>query len=1103
LECPQCQLQNPLGANFCGQCGTPLELVCPVCLAVSPVGNRFCHRCGASLRGEPRSIASHPPGSYTPKHLVERVLTSRSALEGERKQVTVLFCDLANSTALAVRLGPETMHSLLGRFFEYALEEVHRYEGTINQFLGDGFMALFGAPLAHEDHARRAVLAALCVQRRLTERQAASDIVSGVQLAVRMGLHSGLVVVGKIGDDLRMDYTAVGDTTNLAYRLQQLAEPGTIVVSEATSRLAGGDVQVESLGPVLLKGRSESVEAHRVTGLGPRRSPLEIQAERSLTPFVGREREFSALLDRLQQMQHGKGQTVGILGEPGVGKSRLLFEFRRGPALRGLAYLEGRCLSYGASIPFLPVIDIVRNRCGIVESDPPGTILEKLRTVLEVVGMDPGEGLPYLLQLLGIREGAERLKTLSAEMIKSRTFETLRHMFLGISQLQPLILAVEDLHWIDKISEEYLESLVENLAGARILLLATYRPGYRPSWLEKACASQLNLGALPSDASLRVVRSNSQEALPDTTARVILEKAEGNPFFLEELTRAVVEQGGLNPALTVPDTVQGVLMARIDRLPSPVKRVLQTAAVLGRQFPVRVLRAVWTEGEALEALLEGLIRLEFLFRQGAADDPVYAFKHALTQDVAYDSLLIAHRESLHAAAGLALEVMYADRLAEYYELLAYHYGRSRNFDKAVEYLSLANRKAARRSAMVEARAYFDDAIRLLDALPETEVNLQRRLALVVNQEIVMLMLFKFGEYHDLLERHRAAALKVRDPRIVAAFNTCLGWCEYALGHYREAIQAGKEAVGLFTSSGYPDDAGAALCVQQWSRLWKGDYDEVLALRDKVLDILERRPRLRWYMLTLSTAAWAHSFMGRWERALGEGERLLRVGKELRDDSVVAFAALTIAMAHGFKGDSTRAVEFGALGVQKAPTPADLSWAQGMLGMAWCRAGEPDKAIEILREAVSRGVAADFRPNQLFTLFLGEAHWLVGAHEEARRVLQGALAYGQTSGVPFVIGSAHRLLGEIALTTNPDQGGKPLAGPHFDESITALASIKAENELALAYAGRGRLLARAGKPHAARQALTGALEIVERLGTVHGSAQIRQALASLPNDRVSE
>ena len=612
------------------------------------------------------------PLSYTPKHLAEKILTSRSALEGERKQVTVLFCDLANSTPIAERLGPEHMHTLLNRFFELALSEVHRYEGTINQFLGDGFMALFGAPLAHEDHAKRAVFAALALQRTLQEAHLGEP--DGVACAFRMGLNSGLVVVGSIGDNLRMDYSAIGDTTNLAARLQQGAEPDTIWVSESTSRLVQGHIRLEPLQPIEVKGKTEPVSIYKVIGTLPRRSPIASRSERTLSPFVGRERELTTLETLFTQVESGRGQVVGIVAEAGGGKSRLLYEFRQRLQEKRATYLEGRCLSYGSTIPYHPLIDVLRYNCGIIETESPEAIIEKVRFALQEVAMDVEESAPFLLQLLSVKEGTARIAPFTPEAIRTRTFETLKQMSLIGSQRRPLIVEIEDLHWIDKTSEDYLASLVESLVGASLMLLTTYRPGYRPPWLEKSYATQIALRNLGPHDDVTVVRAVAKhQALPAHLERMVVHKAEGNPFFLEELTRAVTEHGDLQEDMAIPDTIQGVLMARIDRLPEEHKRLLQTASVLGRAFSPRLLEAMWEGTGSLHPLLAALQRLEFLYERTGADEPLFVFKHALTQEVAYESLLTTRRQVLHAAAGHALERLSQEWLAEGSEALAHHF----------------------------------------------------------------------------------------------------------------------------------------------------------------------------------------------------------------------------------------------------------------------------------------------------------------------------------------------------------------------------------------------------------------------------------------------
>jgi class 3 adenylate cyclase len=660
MNCPRCQQETPADADFCPECGAKLAVVCAGCGTANPPTHKFCKKCGQGIRGgagaAQASTTFTAPSSYTPKHLAEKILTSKAALEGERKQVTVLFCDLVESTALAARVGPEAMHGLLNRFFDLVMNEVHRYEGTINQFLGDGFMALFGAPLAYEDHARRAVLAAVGIRRRLLEREADLGLPQGTRFSVRMGLHTGPVVVGKIGDDLRMDYTAVGDTTNLAARLQQVAEPRAILMSEAVRRLTSAYVRLDDIGPLHLKGRAEPVPAYRIAGRTPLRSRSETRSETPANPFVGREREFADLRDVLDQVERRQGQIVGLVGEPGLGKTRLLSEFSRSLDAGRVTYLEGHCLSYGQAISYGPVIEILRGNCALAETDSPVETAQKLRASLQELGMDAEEGTPYLLMLLGMKEGSEPLASLSAEAIRIRTFEMIRQMTLRGSRRRPLVLAVEDLHWIDKTSQDLFAVLAETLADASVLLLTTYRPGYRPPWIGRSNVTQLALRPLRSNDSLSVVRSIAPGvALTDTATQIILDKAEGNPFFLEELTRAVASNEAFGPTVAVPDTVQGVLMARIDRLSDELKRTLQTAAVLGREFVVHLLEAVWDGPGDVRRALPELTRLEFLHERSGADELAYVFKHALTQDVAYQSLLTPQRRRLHAAAGRALE----------------------------------------------------------------------------------------------------------------------------------------------------------------------------------------------------------------------------------------------------------------------------------------------------------------------------------------------------------------------------------------------------------------------------------------------------------------
>ncbi len=690
VRCPQCRRDNPAEARFCWQCGAQLAVACVACGAVQPPGARFCPECGRAV-----AEASVPAG-YTPRHISEQILAVRSAIEGERKQVSVLFCDIVRSSALAAELGPEEFHLVIDRFFGVALAEVHRYEGTINQFLGDGFMALFGAPIAHEDHARRAVLAALGIAAR-------------AEVKIRIGINSGLVVVGTIGDDLRVDYTAFGDTTVLAARLQAVAEPGAVLVSEQTAELVRGYFQLEEVSPVQVKERT--VYPLLVTGLGTRTGRIASGDE--LTPFTGRDHEFADLLRALDAALDGEGQVVGLAGDPGMGKSRLALECCLVAQDRATV-IAGRCLSYGASIPYLPLFDLVRSACGITADDPASRVATKIELWVKALELDVSLA-HYLRHAFGVIVGDQGLAGLDPQVLRDRTFDALRRLLVAEATRRPLVVLVEDLHWIDPTSEDFLADVTGELPSLPMLLLLTYRPGYSPPWTGKSFASQLALRPLPAAAGETIVASVLGGG-DRGVAAAIAARGEGNPFFLEELARATRDPATDAATVAVPATVQEVLAARIDRLSADQKAALQLAAVLGRQFSLDLAEEIWDRAVPVEEPLQELKGLEFLRERHGGAERTFTFKHALTREVAYDGMLQARRRQLHGQAGAALEQSDASQRFEHCELLAYHYSRSAEPARAIPYLQAAGDRARDRYANEEAIAVYSQAITLIDGL---------------------------------------------------------------------------------------------------------------------------------------------------------------------------------------------------------------------------------------------------------------------------------------------------------------------------------------------------------------------------------------------------
>jgi class 3 adenylate cyclase/tetratricopeptide (TPR) repeat protein len=771
MTCARCQQDNPTHARFCLGCGARLPLACGACGTELPGGARFCLQCGQAIAGSAAApIRSPTPETYTPRHLAEKILTSKAALEGERKQVTVLFADLKGSMELLADRDPEEARKLLDPVLERMMEAVHRYEGTVNQVMGDGIMALFGAPVAHEDHAVRACYAALDMQAGI--RRYAEEVrrTFGTRTEIRIGLNSGEVVVRAIGSDLRMDYTAVGQTTHLAARMEQLASAGTTLLTADTLRLAEGFVAVKPLGPVPVKGLEAPVEVYEMLGAGPLRSRLQAAAARGLTRFVGRETEVEQLRQALGRAAAGHGQLVALVGEPGVGKSRLVWEVTHSHRVHGWLIMHASSVSYGKATPYLPVIDLLKGYLKIQDQDDPRAVREKVTGKLLALDEAFKPAVPALLALLDVPVDDAAWAGLDPPQRRRRTLEAVKRLLLRESQVQPLLVVFEDLHWIDAETQAVLDRLVESLPTARMLLLVNYRPEYTHHWGSKTYYTQLRLDPLPPETADEFLGALlGPDAGLHPLKRVLIAQTEGNPFFLEESVRTLIETGALTgergayrlarplPAIQVPATVQAVLAARIDRLPPEDKRLLQVAAVVGKDVPGVLLQAIAElPDDALRRGLDHLQAAEFLYETSLYPDLEYSFKHALTHEVAYGGLLHDRCRSLHARIVDAIEARYPDRLAEQVDRLAYHASRAERWDKAAEYLQRAGTRAAERSAHRAAVDWLEQALAALEHLPETRDTLARGLDVRFD---VHVSLFALSE-HARMRRHMEAAEQI-------------------------------------------------------------------------------------------------------------------------------------------------------------------------------------------------------------------------------------------------------------------------------------------------------------------------------------------------------
>ena len=823
------------------------------------------------------------PLTYTPPYLAEKILTSRSALEGERKQVTVLFADLKGSTELIRDLDPEAAQHLLDPALRHMMDAVHRFEGTVNQVLGDGIMALFGAPVAHEDHAVRACYAALAMQTAMRAYAEEVRRSHGLEMQVRVGLNSGEVVVRSIGNNLHMDYSAVGQTTHLAARMEQLATPGSIRLTAATLRLAEGLVQVNALGRFPVKGLPEPMEVFELMGESAVHRRLQASAARGLTRFVGRQQELAAL----QQAQAGPGygQVVAVVGEAGVGKSRLVYEFVHAHQTVGWSVLESISVSYGKATPYFPVIDLLKRYSHVDEHDDPRTVRAKVTGQLLTLDETLQDAIPPLLALLDVLPDESSFRQLDPPQRRQRTLDALQRVLLRESQEQPLLLVFEDLHWIDSETQALLDSLVESLSTARLLLLVNYRPEYQHGWGSKTYYTQLRLAPLPpasADEFLQVLLGDAPSLTP--LKQLLITRTEGNPFFLEESVRTLVEAGVLVgepgvyrlaqelPTIQVPATVLAVLAARIDRLPPEDKRLLQTAAVVGTEVPLSLLQAIAEFPEV--ALHRGLAHLqaaEFLYETRLFPEQEYTFKHALTHEVAYNSVLLERRRVLHACIVGALEALAPDCVAEQVERLAHHALRGEVWDKAVLYCQQAGARAYDRTAFHEAVASFDQALQALAHLPEPSATRALGLDLRLALGCALGALGEYRRWLALLGEAEALARALDDRarlgRVLAEIAVILR----ITGDWEGASEAGRQAFELAAEIGDMAVQGEAPFTLGQAYYFIGDISRAAELLRWSVEAADREPGTSSTDVRIESRAWLAVTLGTLG-AFAEGRR---------------------------------------------------------------------------------------------------------------------------------------------------------------------------------------------------------------------------------------
>ncbi|MBI3455276.1 MAG: AAA family ATPase [Candidatus Rokubacteria bacterium] len=1088
MKCPACQRENPAGARFCTDCGARLDVACPACQHANPAGSRFCNSCGDQLGAEaPAAPTSRFPSlhAYTPKHLAEKILSSKSALEGERKQVTVLFADLKGSMELLADRDPEEARRLLDPVLERMIEAVHRYEGTVNQVMGDGIMALFGAPVAHEDHGVRACYAAWDMQAAL--RRYADELrrVHGVAVQIRVGLNSGEVVVRAIGSDLRMDYTAVGQTTHLAARMEQLASPGSTLLTAETLRLAEGYIAVRPLGPVPVKGLETPIEVYEMTGAGPLRSRLHAAAARGLTRFVGRERELEQLRQALGRAGAGHGQVVALIGEPGVGKSRLVWEVTHSHRTHGWLILQAGSVSYGKATPYLPVIDLLKAYFKIQERDDPREIREKVTGKLLTLDRAFEAALATFLALLDVPVEDPVWQALDPVQRRRRTLDAVKRLLLRECQVQPLLLVFEDLHWIDTETQALLDSLVESLPAARILLLVNYRPEYEHPWGRKTYYTQLRLDPLPHDRAEELLDALlGRDAGLRPLKPLLIERTEGNPFFLEESVRTLVESQVLvgergayrlvKPAHTiqVPASVQAVLAARIDRLPPEEKALLQIAAVIGKDVSFALLQAIAEDPEeALRRSLTHIQAAEFLYEARLFPDLEYTFKHALTHEVAYGSLLQDRRRVLHARIMEAIERLYAERLAEQVERLAHHAFRGEAWAKAVAYLRQAGAKAYGHSAYRQAAACCEQALVALGHLPESREILEQAFDLRIDLRHASFMLGESGRVLESLAGAEPLATTLGDQGRLAVVTGFMGNYFWWTGQPDRASAYGERALALFEAAGDVDRVRSWSFAAGQAYHALGDYRRAISFLRRAVE-LHSGDRVRQRLgaagfpsvFSRTWLAWCLAELGELREARAHADEAIKIAEALEHP----FSLVQAYAQHGHLALLTRAPDKAisvlerALRVSRLATlPFWLPWVAAALGFAYALSGRMGEVFPLFEEALEQATATQFMFGQsLRVAWLSEAHLLAGRMDEAIPLAEQALELAREHKERGHEAWALRLLGEITAHREPPD--VRTAEDYYHQALALADGLGMRPLLTHCHLGLGTLYRRTGE-----------------------------------------
>jgi class 3 adenylate cyclase/tetratricopeptide (TPR) repeat protein len=1075
-------------------------VICGNCRHDNTAGSRFCSSCGQPLVAGPGAPSPRPS---LPSHLAERI-RSLGVAEGERKHVTVLFADLRNSMELLTERDPEEARALLDPVLERMIAAVHQYDGLVNQVMGDGIMALFGAPLALEDHAVRAAYAALRMQESVRAYAAQLPRGRGAPISIRVGLNSGEVVVRSLESDLHMDYTAVGQTTHLASRMEQAATPGSILVTAGTAALVDGYVVLEPLGPMRIKGLEAPIEVFEIVRAGQARSRLQVAAARGLTPFVGRAAEMQHLADALEQARAARGRVAAVVGEAGVGKSRLLWEFIHSGYTEGCAVLEGQSAPYAKEASYAPIIDALRKYFEIQERQDQEEIRVHVASRIHARDGQLAPFVPAFLALLDIPAEDPEWTALDPLLRRQRTIEGVRRLLLSESVVQPVVLALEDLNWADSETRAVLDAIVEILPNARILVLVSYRPEYEhalheraPGYRELRLAPLLpeSIGALlglllGDDPSLAPLK----DTLPGQTA--------GNPLWLEESVQSLVETGVLTgargayrltrplPTVRIPPSLLALLAARIDRLPQRDKQLVQSAAVIGKDVPAALLESITDLPE--DDLRQSLARLqagEFLYERSLFPDLEYTFKHALTHEVAYGSLLKEQRRALHGRIADAIGALHGDRLPEHVERLAHHAQRSERWPEAVDYCRQAGQKAMARSANREAVAYLDQALDALQHCPDDSGTIETAFEIRLDLRSALIPLGEFMRVFQILHELESLAERLKDLRRQGLVAALMAGAYPSFGQADQAVHYGERASRIAADLGDPTIDVLANTYLGAAYFNLGQLERSIECTRRVVRLLpgERKHdsfgvAIRPAVFARGFLCWALSELGRFKEAEAEARETLELAEAIGHPQTVVAGLLTAGAFHVRRGDVALAVgpfERARELCQRHDIPLWRPVFASFLGYSLALSARFSEAESLLREAIDQASMMRMMVfHSQMIMWLSEARLLTGAVKEAAELADEALRNTRERGEAVLEAWALRLGAEVTTRQEPLDAAR--AEDLYRDAMERAEALGVRPLTARCHLGLGALYGRTGKAHDARVHLATAARLFSEM-----------------------